>query len=103
MSLQIQKILGDIFTKENVAYNNSLVTVLSVELSRDIRLATVFLSIFNSNEDLVELTFKQIIGNKKNIRYKMGNRLQAKYVPELKFELDYSLKKYDEINRLLKK
>ena len=32
----------------------------------------------------------------------MGNRLQSKYVPKIKFELDNSLKKYDEINKLLK-
>ena len=29
--------------------------------------------------------------------------LKSKYVPNIKFELDESLKKYDEINKLLKK
>ena len=28
--------------------------------------------------------------------------LKSKYVPDIKFELDDSLKKYDEINNLLK-
>ena len=32
----------------------------------------------------------------------MGQKLQSKYVPEIKFELDKSLKNYDDINRLLK-
>ena len=39
---------------------------------------------------------------KKNIRYKIGCSLKSKYVPNIKFELDDSLKKYDEINKLLK-
>ncbi len=33
----------------------------------------------------------------------MGLLLNAKYVPELKFHLDTSMKSYDEINNLLKK
>ena len=59
-------------------------------------MATIYLSIFNSNNITPEEVFKKII------RYKMGHKLQAKYVPDIKFELDTSLKKYDDINRLLK-
>ena len=65
-------------------------------------MATIYLSIFNSNNITPEEVFKKIIDNKKIIRYKMGHKLQSKYVPDIKFELDTSLKKYDDINRLLK-
>ncbi len=44
-----------------------------------------------------------IISRKKDIKYKMGLALKAKYVPDIKFLLDNSMKSYDEINTLLKK
>ena len=56
-----------------------------------------FLSIF-----VILYLFEINIENKKNIRYKLGNQLKAKYVPEIRFELDDSLKRYDHINKLLK-
>ena len=60
------------------------------------------MSIFNKSEENINATFENIINNKKNIRYKIGCSLKSKYVPNIKFELDDSLKKYDEINKLLK-
>ena len=73
-----------------------------MNLSRDIKIATVYLSIFNSKNISPEDIFMKIIDNKKIIRFKMADKLKSKYVPEIKFELDKSLKKYDDINRLLK-
>ena len=78
-------------------------SVLDVKVSSDIKLATIYLSIFNISEDNIQITFNNIVNNKRNIRYKIGSMLKSKYVPKIKFELDDSLKKYDEINNLLKK
>lgn len=72
-------------------------------MSNDIKIANVYISIFSSNElssvDILGL----IISRKKEIKYKMGLLLKAKFVPDIKFHLDKSMKSYDDINILLKK
>jgi ribosome-binding factor A len=74
-----------------------------VKLSRDIKVATVYLSIYNTKDDLhTQEIYKKIIKQKKILRYKMGSMLKSKYVPDLRFQLDLSLKNYDDINKLLK-
>jgi len=95
--------LSDIFTKENIIIDSCLISIVSVKLSRDIKVATVYLSIYNTRDDLhTQEVYKKIIKQKKILRYKMGSMLESKYVPDLRFQLDLSLKNYDDINKLLK-
>tara|TARA_B100000959_G_C14467269_1_gene413560 strand:- start:167 stop:337 length:171 start_codon:yes stop_codon:yes gene_type:complete len=54
-------------------------------------------------DNKIEHIFKEIINNKKIIRYKMALQLKSKYVPDIKFELDKSIENYDTINKLIKK
>ena len=83
--------------------DNAIISITKVNLSTDIKLANVHISIFTSkNTNPLEI-FDRIIKDKKEIKYKMGLLLNAKYVPELKFHLDTSMKSYAEINNLLKK
>ena len=89
--------------KENIVLDGSLVSVINVKVSKDIKLASIYLSIFSNSQENILTTYENIVKNKKNIRYKIGSKLKSKYVPDIKFYLDDTLKKYDEINSLLKK
>jgi len=86
-----------------VIIDNAIVSITKVNLSSDIKLANVHISIFTSDNTNSSEILSLIIKEKKEIKYKMGLLLNAKYVPELKFHLDSSMESYDEINNLLKK
>ena len=102
LSNQIKKILSSVFLKE-VIIPDSIISITDVKLSKDIKVADIYISIFNSNHEKSLDILKLIISRKKDIKYKMGLALKAKYVPDIKFLLDNSMKSYDEINILLKK
>ena len=80
-----------------------MISVTKVVLSRDIKIARIFLSIYSNQEGFdVNAIFNKIVDSRKTIKYKMGLQLKSKYVPEIEFIKDPSLDNYDHINRLLK-
>ena len=80
-----------------------MISVTKVELSKDIKTAKIYLSIFSNNNDLdINDIYKKILENKNSIKFKMGLQLKSKYVPEIEFAKDDSMKNYDHINKLLK-
>lgn len=77
------------------------VSVTDVELSRDLRHAKIFVSIFGAEEEkqktLAALTHAQGF-----IRTELGQRIRLRYTPEISFRLDDSIERGDRINRLLR-
>jgi ribosome-binding factor A len=77
-----------------------MLTVTRVELSSDLRIAKVYISLFNpvtSKEDVLQ----DLLHRRKEIRYHLGTELRIKYVPELRFHLDESLEHSARINEVL--
>ena len=79
-----------------------MVTVTKVQVTRDLAITRVYLSLFGTENkrDLLE----KIREHKNEIKYKLGNRIrnQLRSVPELEFYEDDSLDYIDNIERLLK-
>ncbi len=100
MSDEIQHIMGEVFISDFTVPNAGLLTVSKVEITSDLRLAKIFVSLLNS-----KLTSEEVITylkeNRKVIRYHLGKRLNAKYVPDVRFYYDDSLKKAEKIGTLL--
>ena len=90
MSDQIKKNLSIIFLNKIKIFNSTIITVTKVKMSSDLRLAKIYLSIFGSNETNETDEFKNIIKERKKIRYELGSSLQSKYVPQIKFIKDES-------------
>jgi ribosome-binding factor A len=67
-----------------------LISVVSLNVTRDLRYAKVFVSVLGSDEDK-----KNAIEGLKSaagfIRREVGHRIQIRYTPELQFELDNSI------------
>ena len=104
MSLQIKKIISQIFLKELLIPNNIILTVTNVKLTSDLRMAKIYFSIFNQeNSYNVDDTLKFLKSEKNSIRFKLGKYLQSKYVPDINFFYDNELYIYDKINKILKK
>ena len=76
------------------------VTITRVEMSADLRIAKVFLSILGSETD-VHLSFQAIRHAGRHIRRVLADRLEARYTPVLEFMLDPGVRKSVEISKLI--
>jgi ribosome-binding factor A len=84
----LQKDLSDIIHKDKLGiFGSSFVTVASVEMTPDLSIARIHLSMFNQNK---EQLLDKINQNKSQIRKELGNKIgkQVRIVPELYFYLD---------------
>ena len=103
ISRLLQKDLGEIFQHEvrNVS-KGAMITVTKVNVTSDLAISRVYLSIFGTEDKLALL--EKIRDHKNEIKYKLGNRIrhQLRVVPDLEFYEDDSLDYIDNIDRLLK-
>jgi ribosome-binding factor A len=75
-------------------------TVTEVDVSDDLKLARVYVSIFKDDERAQ--TMEALAAAKNFIRSELGKRLRMKAIPSLEFKLDTSLEYGDRIDKLLK-
>lgn len=100
----IQKDLGEIFQKDmNNAFGKTFITITEVEMSPDLGLAKIYLSLMlaeNPKETMEVIQLK-----KSEIRKHLGNRIgkQVRIVPELVFYLDETLDQANRIESILSK
>ncbi|XOV92648.1 MAG: 30S ribosome-binding factor RbfA [Bacteroidota bacterium] len=103
-SRQILKDLSEVFQKDpRHFFGHSLVTITEVEVSPDLALAKVFLSVFPVKD--VEEVFFSIEHKKGEIRKLLGNKIgkRVRIVPELAFFHDDTEEKASKIDQLIDK
>lgn len=99
----LQKDLGEIFrlfaTQQPGGY---LITVTKVNISPDMSLAKVFLSLFGPGDK--QEVFRSIKDQKKDIRHQLGVRVkgQLRIIPDLDFYIDDSLDYIENLDKLIK-
>jgi len=78
------------------------VTLTDVRMSRDLRHAYVYYSLFDQDEKKkqAQAGFESAKGF---IRKEIGERLQLRYIPDIRFEYDTSLEYGQKMERLLEK
>lgn len=99
----LQKDLGEIFRlMAHDHLRGYLITVTKVNITPDMSLARVFLSLFGPGDR--DLIFKTINQQTKEIRYQLGIRVkgQLRIIPNLEFIIDDSLDYIENIDKLLK-
>jgi ribosome-binding factor A len=98
----LQRDLGDIFQKESAnLLSNSMITVTKVQVSKDLGMAKVYLSLFTSeNKDQLLEKIRKHTGE---FRYKLGKKIgkQVRIIPEIRFFHDDSLDYIENIEKLL--
>lgn len=77
-----------------------MVSVLKVDVSRDLSTAKVFVSVFSKDTEKRDKTFGAIKANAKRIRFELGSVMRIRTVPELTFILDDSMEYSDKINKI---
>lgn len=78
------------------------VSVMNVEMTRDLRHATIFVSVFGE-EEAQEETLKGLRSASGFIRTEIGKAIKLRSVPEVHFKLDKSLEQGANIMALLNK
>ena len=81
-----------------------MISVVEVDVSDDLKFAKIYLSIYDSNDSTsIDDVINRINKNKNMIKFKLGNALKAKYVPEIKFFKSDEYEYLDNINSLINK
>lgn len=79
-----------------------LTSVVAVDITRDLRYATVFISILGNNSEK-ENTIKALERSAGYVRREVGKQIKVRYTPEILFKLDESIEKgIDMYNKITK-
>ena len=101
----IKKTLGEIFLNQDFRDsegNNLLIFIDEVVLSKDGRIATVFLTNFSKKNNTSEgESLRLIDDNLIRIKKEFSEKIVLRYTPKLKFRFDYQRKHSFEINKLI--
>jgi len=102
ISRLLQRDLGEIFQQEmRKISGGAMITVTKVNVTRDLALSRVYLSLFGTEDKKILL--ENIRKHKGEIKYKLGVRVrnQLRAVPELEFYEDDSLDYIENLENLL--
>jgi ribosome-binding factor A len=96
----VQKALAQILVQEDDP-ELRLVTIISVDVSRDLSYAKVYVSVMLDEPEKVEHIVRKLNQSVKDIRYSLARAIKARIVPELKFIYDDSTKRGFNISSLI--
>jgi len=92
--------LGEIFVSPKYTYRNQFLTVTEVRLSRDSKVATVWVSVLGEMPIRIQ-AINRLIAETGRIRKLLTDRVILRTMPELVFKLDTTLDNVERINELL--
>ncbi|HVN49748.1 MAG TPA: 30S ribosome-binding factor RbfA [Bacteroidota bacterium] len=109
MSVRTEKVaslvkeeLGTIFQRTYNIATHGLVTVTEVQMSPDLRVAKVFVSVF-SDDVRKKRTMELIEQSKSSIRSALGRAVKLRFVPELIFYNDETLDRAFKLENIFNK
>jgi len=98
---EIKKVTSQIINNElKDPRIDGLISVTKVEVTRDLRHATIFISLYGDKAKK-DTTFEVIQNAKGFIRYELANKIRIRYIPEISIKLDESIEYGIHINKLL--
>ena len=81
----------------------AMVSVTAVKVSKDLKYAKVFVSIFGKNEEEKNETFAALKSASGYVRREVGQRINLRNTPQIIFELDDSISYSMRIEELIEK
>ena len=101
----IKKTLSEVFLTMDFTYDNGKSIILfinKVTLSKDAKIATVFITNFSYKNFKSKEQFQTIIeSNLSSIKKEFSSRIELRYTPKLKFRLDEETERLFELNKVL--
>ena len=99
---QIQRIVSQIIREQIDNPNLGMISVVSVDTTSDLRSCKIFFSVFP--ESNTEVAYKALLSMRSFIRKLLGVNLKIKFLPNIEFVPDdsikYSVDIYEKIERL---
>ncbi len=96
----MRNILANLFISEVFIPEAGLLTVTKVTVTDDLKIAKVYLSFLENKKPIEDVL--EILKSKLNlIRHLAGLKLSLKYIPQLKFYYDDSIKHAQRIDNLI--
>jgi ribosome-binding factor A len=92
--------LSSMFQRSLPEYLDGMVTVVSVKMSPDLRVAKIYVSIYRSTTD-PDLQIKRLTTHVPEIRKNLAGMVSMKFMPELRFYRDDTLDAAERIDQLL--
>ncbi|MCC6346656.1 MAG: 30S ribosome-binding factor RbfA [Nitrospirales bacterium] len=100
LNILLREEIADIIMRRVKDPRLGFVTVTDVELSEDLKIARVFVSVLKEEER--EQTLEILNAAKGLIRNEVSKRVRVKFIPTLEFRIDASIARGDRIDRLLR-
>lgn len=97
---EVSKIIRDDIKDPRIT---AMVSVTEVSVTKDLRYAKVYLSVFGKSNEEQEETFEIIKKSAAFIRKELGHRVKLRHTPEILIERDSSIEKGMYIDSLLAK
>ncbi|SHM49815.1 ribosome-binding factor A [Caldanaerovirga acetigignens] len=102
VSVEIQKAVSEIINNElKDPRIQGLISVTKVDVSKDLRYAKIFLSIYG-DEETKHNVLEALNHAEGFIKRELANRVRLKFMPKLNFKLDESIEYSIYISKLLK-
>ncbi|OGW42326.1 MAG: ribosome-binding factor A [Nitrospirae bacterium GWD2_57_9] len=98
---QMKQEIADILMRKLKDPRVGFVTVTGVDVAKDLRNATVYVSIYGSDADK-EASLKGLRSAAAFIRSELGKRMRMRYLPELLFRFDATVERGAHIMELLR-
>ncbi len=101
----IQQEIADILQTEFAEYFPMLVTVTGVEMSRDLSVARVYVSVYASSAEERRRVLQKLQELTPRLRGALASRIRhhLRFMPELRFELDETLEQASRLEALFQK
>src|SRR5262245_38267480 len=96
----LRETLSSMFQRRLPEYLDGMITIVSVKMSPDLRVAKVYASIFRSTT-APDILIKRLNTHTNELRHELASRVSLRFVPELRFYRDDTLEAAENIDRLL--
>ncbi|MBO7187061.1 MAG: 30S ribosome-binding factor RbfA [Clostridia bacterium] len=98
---EFKKAIYEIITRKlKNPFITEMISITDVDISSDMSHADVFLSIYSTNAEKKNRTFKEITSSTKTIRYELARSVRMRYIPELHFILDETMAYGDKMDKI---
>ena len=101
ISGKIQHAITELLSKKMQDPRIEMATISSVKLTTDLRVATVYITIFGDKQRILK-ALEGFKNSKGFIKKRIAPKLGLKYMPDLKFEYDDSFDKAAEMDELIR-